>query len=631
MKRNILHKHNALGDFLLRGTNYDISIEGGMSMRKIFLLATVVLCLGGLPFSQAFAQALDFGDAPEGALAYPSLGVIGSFPTCNNVPIAGWIQHYLLYPVWFGPAREPEPEGNGGICPSFSPYNNDECFADGDAGLIIPPAYTIVGGVEVLCPNATAGALGNICQMAVWGSNVDIFVNNTSSYTGYVNVLMDWDQNGMWGGASTCPAGSAPEQVLTAFPVPSGFIGPLSALGPPPFLIGPNSGYVWTRFAIFQFPGGSGWTGEGSYGLGESEDYLLHIDPAQPTMLPVLTQCPVVETECPEDATRCPVVHTSCPVAQTHCPVETTLCPVVSTQCPAQPELTICPEVATQCPVVDTECPTLETKCPLVPTHCPVEQTLCPKDPPFCPPEEFTIWPAIPTQCPVVFTACPAGPTFCPAPPTACPMEPTWCPPVETQCPVEPVFTVCPLNPTQCPIEPTKCPLDYTNCPEIPTVCPVGSDLTTCPEIATQCPVVPTVCQTPAPTVCPVDPTYCPLSDTDGDGVLDCNDNCPKHFNPGQEDTYPPGGNGCGNACECEGNFDDNATVDGLDAATFKADYGRSSINKPCTNANPCNGDFSCNGNVDGLDAALFKSDFGRSGINNPCPSCPTDPWCVYP
>jgi hypothetical protein len=118
--------------------------------------------------------------------------------------------------------------------------------------------------------------------------------------------------------------------------------------------------------------------------------------------------------------------------------------------------------------------------------------------------------------------------------------------------------------------------------------------------------------------------------DADSDDVGNFCDNCSSLANPLQEDTYPPGGNSCGDACECEGNFDGNTTVDGIDAATFKADYGRSSINRPCSNTAPCNGDFSCNGNVDGLDAALFKSDFGRSGINKPCPACATDPWCVY-
>jgi len=83
--------------------------------------------------------------------------------------------------------------------------------------------------------------------------------------------------------------------------------------------------------------------------------------------------------------------------------------------------------------------------------------------------------------------------------------------------------------------------------------------------------------------------------------------------------------------CECEGNFDGDQDVDGSDAATFKADFGRSSFFNPCTNGAPCNGDFDCDGDVDGTDASVFKSDFGRSGFNNPCPVCTRNPWCVYP
>ncbi len=82
----------------------------------------------------------------------------------------------------------------------------------------------------------------------------------------------------------------------------------------------------------------------------------------------------------------------------------------------------------------------------------------------------------------------------------------------------------------------------------------------------------------------------------------------------------------------CEGNFDCDADQDGLDAAIFKADFGRSGYKRPCTNDDPCNGDFTCNGNVDGSDAALFKSDFGRSTLSQACPSnCETDDYCAYP
>jgi hypothetical protein len=97
-----------------------------------------------------------------------------------------------------------------------------------------------------------------------------------------------------------------------------------------------------------------------------------------------------------------------------------------------------------------------------------------------------------------------------------------------------------------------------------------------------------------------------------------------------QEDTYPPQGNSCGDACECEGNFDDDPDVDGSDASTFKTDFGRSKISDPCTNAISCNGDFECDIDVDGTNATQFKRDFGRSKIVNPCPICPTATWCVY-
>lgn len=71
-------------------------------------------------------------------------------------------------------------------------------------------------------------------------------------------------------------------------------------------------------------------------------------------------------------------------------------------------------------------------------------------------------------------------------------------------------------------------------------------------------------------------------ADSDGDGVPDYKDNCPDVANDGQQDTYPAGGNGIGDACECEGNFDADQDVDGGDAAKFKSDFGRSGLSNPC-------------------------------------------------
>jgi len=109
------------------------------------------------------------------------------------------------------------------------------------------------------------------------------------------------------------------------------------------------------------------------------------------------------------------------------------------------------------------------------------------------------------------------------------------------------------------------------------------------------------------------------------------NDNCPDEYNPEQEDTYPPGGNGIGDACDCECDFDCSGGVDANDVTAFLTDFGRSTYNNPCTNADPCNGDVDCNANVDANDVTMFLQDFGRSQYNNPCPPCVAGPWCVYP
>jgi hypothetical protein len=150
--------------------------------------------------------------------------------------------------------------------------------------------------------------------------------------------------------------------------------------------------------------------------------------------------------------------------------------------------------------------------------------------------------------------------------------------------------------------------------------------------------------------------------DADCDGVPDSGDNCPgipngpdggicvtgsaagsgclEHCDCGlvgsycsssQEDSYPPGGNNLGDACECEGNFDCDTDEDGSDASKFKTDFGRSKILRPCSNISTCNGDFDCDVDVDGTDASLFKKDFGRSNIKNPCPPCVSSVWCTYP
>jgi hypothetical protein len=123
---------------------------------------------------------------------------------------------------------------------------------------------------------------------------------------------------------------------------------------------------------------------------------------------------------------------------------------------------------------------------------------------------------------------------------------------------------------------------------------------------------------------------YCEGTDTDCDGIVNEADNCPGNKNPHQEDTFPPQGNGIGDACDCECDFDCSGGVDADDVTDFLGDFGRSTFNNPCTNASPCNGDVNCDVNVDADDVTMFLEDFGRSQFNNPCPTCVAGDWCVY-
>ena len=117
-------------------------------MKKLVLLLSFGVCVFFFDIPSLFAQ-VDMGDAPEGALAYPSNGILGGFPTCLNVLPAGWIAHFNYHGVWFGPSFDIELDGNAGLCPLFNPnsYDGDECQGDNDAGLIIPGAFTIAGPV----------------------------------------------------------------------------------------------------------------------------------------------------------------------------------------------------------------------------------------------------------------------------------------------------------------------------------------------------------------------------------------------------------------------------------------------------------------------------------------------------
>lgn len=250
----------------------------------------------------------EFGDAPEGDTAYIWPVVIGNFPTCTQVgPANSFISHNCPSALFFGAFVDCETDGNAGLCPTFGPnlYNMDECGTipypippnappgPVDEGLMSPIPFTL-GLLQPSfygyfpCGAAQATPLGWPCQQAVWGQNIDIWLNGNNPQTagsGYFNLLVDWNRDGDWLDVVNCDATQVPEHVIVDFFIPPGIVGPISALAPPNFTIGPNSGYVWTRFTLTESPVGPGWDGTGEFNDGETEDYLILI--GSPSVIPL--------------------------------------------------------------------------------------------------------------------------------------------------------------------------------------------------------------------------------------------------------------------------------------------------------------------------------------------------------
>lgn len=225
------------------------------------------------------APAGELGDAPEEVVAYPDNGSLGHFPTCLSGP-NGYVLHAGNAGAWLGAAVDLEGDGNATLC-SFAVYDNDECGAGGgDAGLLLADPFTIDAGQNIVpCAAGEETPLGAPCAPLVWGVDIDLWIENGTAATRWVNALFDWDNNGRWGDWVTCTDGTTGnEHALQDFPIPGGYSGPLSALGPADFSILRGSGWVWSRFTLSDAPVAVvGWDGQGTFGDGETEDYLLRI------------------------------------------------------------------------------------------------------------------------------------------------------------------------------------------------------------------------------------------------------------------------------------------------------------------------------------------------------------------
>jgi hypothetical protein len=101
--------------------------------------------------------------------------------------------------------------------------------------------------------------------------------------------------------------------------------------------------------------------------------------------------------------------------------------------------------------------------------------------------------------------------------------------------------------------------------------------------------------------------------DTDQDGVLDVDDNCPLHPNgplAGSDDQADSDMNGIGDVCECSGpdSYGGDASGDG---AVNGADYTIWADNFGLQAGTFDQGDFNCDGFVDGADYTIWADNFG--------------------
>ena len=273
---------------------------------------------------------VDFGDAPEGILAYT--GVMGHFPTClaagppgtlnvvcspGGLPPGptGFVRHQHVATssqYWLGcgtvglPPSGIDGEGdgkvndNGGALSACAPglvvdcteaafgltFGQDDCTGGSDAGLTATPTF-------FTC--TPTGLTFNTYNCSPIERQV------------IVNVLIDWNHDGDWNDEVQCgPALCVPEWVVQNRPF---FLMPgCGSVNIPPFMTGGSPGPAWMRITISdtQVPTDFTWNGSASIAgqsllNGETEDYPVTVRTPPPP-------CPTYQDfgDAPEEAQAYP-------------------------------------------------------------------------------------------------------------------------------------------------------------------------------------------------------------------------------------------------------------------------------------------------------------------------------------
>ena len=247
---------------------------------------------------------VDFGDAPEAVFAYP--GVTGHFPTCLTATAAG-TRTFVCPPISTVPGltgyvRHVHPTGGGGYwlgCPPVGalPQGIDP-EADGKMNATGLGASACNTSITVDCAETAFGM--TFGQDECYGStdagvaaavNFATCTSSSFAYSAYncgptrlvyLNVLVDWNQDGDWNDNFQCPTNCAFEWAVKNVQV--GLAPGCNALVTPAFTSGPNTGQGWMRITLSDQPVNNDFPWAGVATLpnlnltdGETEDYPITI------------------------------------------------------------------------------------------------------------------------------------------------------------------------------------------------------------------------------------------------------------------------------------------------------------------------------------------------------------------
>lgn len=248
-----------------------------MKANHLFVCLSLVSILSTVAVVTAAVQG-DYGDAPDDGpthyrMMFETSAATGRFPTLYataNSRFVGnrGVHHLVTNQEWFGPMDSPpsrETDANDTTSDEDgyqNLINNDRR----DNGLPKIPFFI---------------ALTQMPPPAVLSYHVSVPAGAPDRYR-YVNVLIDWDQDGQW--KQSLVPGAQPEWIIQNHVIDLA-PGNTALFTSPVFLWGWNAllgpQCFWMRMTISQvsldpLSYQDGWDGSGSFPTGETEDYLFH-------------------------------------------------------------------------------------------------------------------------------------------------------------------------------------------------------------------------------------------------------------------------------------------------------------------------------------------------------------------